>query len=246
MTARDSFRDAGAAPEARAASLLAMMSLDEKIAQLHSFWLFLEENGNHQVRHDGFTGATEPETLKRLLAFGLGQITRPLGSRAVEPRSGVRALNRLQKFLIEETRLGIPVLAHEECLSGLMARGATLFPSSLGYGATWNPGLIEEVGRIIGLEARSIGCRQGLAPVLDVARDARWGRTEETFGEDPYLTGVLATRYVRGLQGDKRDFLATLKHYAGHSYSEGGRNHAPVNLGWRELHDTFLLPLKWR
>ena len=196
------------------------------------------------MRTDEFTGATDPETLKRMLYHGLGQITRPLGSRPVDPAEGVRGLNRLQKFLCEETRLGIPVMSHEECLSGLMARGATLFPSSLAYGATWNANLIEAVGRAIGEEARSVGCHQGLAPVLDVARDTRWGRTEETFGEDPYLVGTLATRYVRGLQGEKRDLLATLKHYVGHSLSEGGRNHAPVNLGFRELNDTFMLPFE--
>jgi beta-glucosidase len=238
------YKNPALTPQQRAADLLGRMTLDEKIAQLHAFWLILSPDGNHRVRDDNFTGSADPDRVQNMLAFGLGQITRPLGSRPVDPKDGVRALNRLQKFMLEETRLGIPVMAHEECLSGLMVRGATLFPSSLAYGATWNPDLIEAVGRAIGDEARSVGCRQGLAPVLDVARDARWGRTEETFGEDPYLTGVLATRYVRGLQGDKRDLLATLKHYAGHSLSQGGRNHAPVDLGWRELNDTFLLPFE--
>ena len=239
-----SYKNSALSPAQRAAGLLSFMTLDEKIAQLHAFWLLLSPDGNHRVREDTFTGSAEPDKVQKMLAFGLGQVTRPLGSRPVDPKEGVRALNCLQKFMLEETRLGIPVMAHEECLSGLMIRGATLFPSSLAYGATWNPDLVEAVGRAIGDEARSVGCRQGLAPVLDVARDARWGRTEETFGEDPYLTGVLATRYVRGLQGEKRDLLATLKHYAGHSLSQGGRNHAPVDLGWRELNDTFLLPFE--
>lgn len=230
--------------EGRVADLLGRMSIEEKIAQMHAFWLLLSEDGRHAVRSDEFTGADDAGQLKEKLSFGLGQITRPLGSRPVDAASGVRALNRLQKFLVEETRLGIPVISHEECLSGIMAQGGTLFPSSLAFGATFDPDLIEEVGKVIGQEARSIGCRQGLAPVLDVARDARWGRTEETFGEDPYLVGLMASRYVRGLQGPDRDFLATLKHYAGHSLSEGGRNHAPVNLGWRELNDTFLLPFE--
>ena len=100
------------------------------------------------------------------------------------------------------------------------------------------------MARAIGREARSVGCHQGLAPVLDVSRDVRWGRTEETLGEDPYLVGVLGTRFVRGLQGEKRDLLATLKHFAGHSWSEGARNHGPVHLGWRELNDVFLLPFE--
>jgi beta-glucosidase len=103
---------------------------------------------------------------------------------------------------------------------------------------------VERLAGAIGGEARSVGCHQGLAPVLDVSRDVRWGRTEETFGEDPYLVGVLGTRFVRGLQGERRDLLATLKHFAGHSWSEGGRNHAPVHLGWRELNDVFLLPFE--
>src|SRR5206468_10791386 len=176
------------------------------------------------------------------LRHGLGQISRALGSHGVDARTGVRALNRLQKFLCEETRLGIPVMSHEECLVGLMARGAAMFPSALAYGATWHPDLIERAAAAIGQEARSVGCHQGLAPVLDVSRDVRWGRTEETFGEDPYLVGVLGTRFVRGLQGDKRNLLATLKHFAGHSWSEGARNHGPVHLGWRELNDVSQLP----
>lgn len=228
----------------RVEDLLDRMTIDEKIAQMHAVWLILSEDGRHQVRSDDFTGASDPDTLADMLSHGLGQVTRPLGTHSVDPRQGVRALNRLQKFLCEETRLGIPALSHEECLAGLMARGGTLFPSSLAYGATWNPDLVERAAAAIGREARSVGCHQGLAPVLDVSRDVRWGRTEETFGEDPYLVGVLATRYVRGLQGDRRDLLATLKHYAGHSFSEGGRNHAPVHLGWRELNDIFLLPFE--
>lgn len=238
------YKDRSASAEVRTADLLRQMTLDEKIAQLHAFWLILSPDGEHRVRSDSFTGGADQATLKKMLSHGLGQITRPLGSRPIDPADGVRALNSLQKFMVEETRLGIPVMSHEECLTGVMTRGATLFPSALAYGATWNPELIEKVGVAIGDELRAIGGRQGLAPVLDVARDARWGRTEETFGEDPYLVGVLATRYVRGLQGRDRDVLATLKHYAGHSFSEGARNHAPVNLGWRELSDMFLLPFE--
>ena len=211
---------------------------------MHALWLILAEDGNHRPRQDDFTGGTDPEVVKQSLRHGLGQISRALGSHGVDARTGVRALNRLQKFLREETRLGIPAMSHEECLVGLMARGATMFPSALVYGATWNPGLIERAAQAIGQEVRSVGCHQGLAPVLDVSRDVRWGRTEETFGEDPYLVGVLATRFVRGLQGERRDVLATLKHFAGHSWSEGARNHGPVHLGWRELNDVFLLPFE--
>lgn len=228
----------------RVSDLLSRMRLEEKVAQMHAFWLILSEDGQHQVRADKFTGVSDASTLQQMLFNGLGQITRPLGTHSVDAQQGVRAFNRLQKFLVEETRLGIPTMSHEECLVGLMARGGTLFPNALAFGATWNTGLIEKVGRVIGQEARSIGCHQGLAPVLDVSRDVRWGRTEETFGEDPYQVGVLGTHYVRGLQGQKRDLLATLKHYVGHSFSEGARNHAPVHLGWRDLNDIFLLPFE--
>jgi beta-glucosidase len=238
------YQEPGRSIEERASDLLARMTLEEKTAQMHALWLILSEDGEHRPRQDDFTGGTDPAAVKKALGHGLGQVSRALGSHGVEPRTGVRALNRLQKFLREETRLGIPAMSHEECLVGLMARGATMFPSALAYGATWNPDLVERVAQAIGREARSVGCHQGLAPVFDVSRDVRWGRTEETFGEDPYLVGVLGTRFVRGLQGEKRDLLATLKHYAGHSWSEGARNHAPVHLGWRELNDVFLLPFE--
>ena len=238
------YQEPGRSIEERASDLLARMTLEEKTAQMHALWLLLSEDGEHRPRQDDFTGGTDPAAVKKALGHGLGQVSRALGSHGVDPRTGVRALNRLQKFLREETRLGIPVMSHEECLVGLMARGATMFPSALAYSATWNPDLIERAAQAIGREARSVGCHQGLAPVFDVSRDVRWGRTEETFGEDPYLVGVLGTRFVRGLQGEKRDLLATLKHYAGHSWSEGARNHGPVHLGWRELNDVFLLPFE--
>jgi beta-glucosidase-like glycosyl hydrolase len=239
------YLDPTQAVAARVGDLLGRMTLEEKIAQLHAFWLVLAEDGRHQVRPgEAFIGHSDPDEVQRRLKNGMGQITRPLGTHGVDAAAGLRALNHLQRFLRHETRLGIPAISHEECLVGLMSRDATLFPSALAMSATWNPALIEEAARQIGLECRAIGCQQALAPVLDVARDARWGRTEETFGEDPYLVGVMGTRYVRGLQGPQRDLLATLKHYVGHSASEGARNHAPVNLGWRELHDTFLLPFE--
>ena len=240
------YKDASAPLGDRVEDLLAHMTLPEKLAQMHALWLQLSEDGQHKLRPDASSvySTSDPGLVKQLCANGLGQITRPLGSVGVEPHKGVRALNRFQKDVIEGTRLGIPVMSHEECLSGLMAQGATLFPSPLAMAGTWNPDLIERVGSAIGAECRSVGCHQGLAPVLDVSRDARWGRTEECFAEDPYLTGVFATRYVRGLQGKDRRLLATLKHYVGHSASEGGRNHAPVHLGQRELADDFMLPFE--
>jgi beta-glucosidase len=238
------YQDPALSADTRANDLLGRMNLEEKVAQMHALWLILAEDGRHRPRQDDFTGGSDPEAVQKALRHGLGQVSRALGSHGTEPLAGVRALNRLQKFLCEETRLGIPVMSHEECLVGLMARGATMFPSALAYGATFDPDLVERAARAIGGEARSVGCHQGLAPVLDVSRDVRWGRTEETLGEDPYLVGVLGTRFVRGLQGERRDLLATLKHFAGHSWSEGARNHGPVHIGWRELNDVFLLPFE--
>ncbi|RAU43351.1 beta-glucosidase [Pseudocitrobacter sp. RIT415] len=232
---------------ARVADLLARMTPEEKFAQMHAYWLVLSEDGQHRERSDmsdEFSGVSEQESLGERLMLGVGQITRPLGTHIVDARTGVRAANRLQKMLMEETRLGIPALFHEECLVGLLCKDATLFPSSLNYASTWDPELVRRAAQQIGEEARTTGCKQGLAPVLDVSRDVRWGRTEETFGEDPWLVGVMACAYVDGLQGAKRDVLATLKHYVGHSFSEGARNHAPVHLGFRELNDTFLLPFE--
>ena len=229
----------------RVEDLLARMTLDEKLAQLHGLWLELSADGKHCLRQNpDFLEPAALDNLNRMLQNGLGQVTRALGTKGVIPQEGLAALNALQRFLRYETRLGIPAMSHEECLAGLMVRGATLFPSALAMAAAWNPELIEEVAQVIGVEAREIGCSLGLAPVLDVSRDVRWGRTEETFGEDPYMVGVLGTRYVRGLQGAKRDLLATIKHFVAHSYSEGGRNHAPVHIGWKELNDTFLLPFE--
>lgn len=241
------YKDAGRPVPERVADLLARMTPEEKFAQMHAYWLILDETGNHRERSDmsdEFAGVSEQAALTERLKLGAGQITRPLGTHIVDAKTGVRAANRLQRTLVEETRLGIPALFHEECLVGLLCKDATLFPSSLNYGSTWDPELVKRAAQRIGAEARSVGCQQGLAPVLDVSRDVRWGRTEETFGEDPWLVGVMATAYVDGLQGEKRDLLATLKHYVGHSFSEGARNHAPVHLGFCELNDTFLLPFE--
>jgi len=229
----------------RASQLLEKMSIEEKAAQLYSVWLRISPDGTFTFREsagDFFSeGALAPE---QALQHGIGQITRPLGTRPADARGIVAGLNSVQKFLVENTRLGIPALPHEEALPGVMVKGATQFPSALNYASTWDPDLMERVGRAIGDELHSIGSRQALSPVLDVARDARWGRTDETLGEDPYLVGMMATAYVRGLQGDERRLLATLKHYVGHSFSEGGRNHAPVRIGPNEMNDVFLLPFE--
>lgn len=233
--------------ETRVADLLARMSLEEKIAQMHAWWVVLAENGSITEREDvsdTFSHRQNSAAVEDKFKLGVGQITRPLGTQSIDPGAGILAINALQRRIISESRWGIPAMLHEECLAGLMCQGGTLFPAPINLAASWDEGLVKQVAKAIREEAMSIGCHQGLAPVLDVSRDVRWGRTEETFGEDPYLVGIMATRYVQGLQGDKRDFLATLKHFVAHSFSEGGRNHAPVHLGQRELNDIFLLPFE--
>lgn len=238
------YKDSSYSIDARVKDLLSQMTRQEKIAQLGAQWLMLDEQGDHQPRDLELCQSQPKLSMKEKLKHGLGQVTRPLGTHPVSPAQGVKALNALQRFLVEETRLGIPAIAHEECLVGLMASEATLYPSALNYGHTWNPDLIKKVAKDIRLQLKAVGAQHGLAPVLDVSRDVRWGRTEEVLSEDPYHTGVMATAYVKGLQGEDRSVLATLKHFVGHSASEGARNHAPVNLGFKELNDTFLLPFE--
>jgi beta-xylosidase len=234
-----------ASHQQRARELVRRMTIKEKIAQLYAVWLKIEQDGSFTFR-DGLGGLVDNSAAdpSLILKDGIGHITRPLGTRPIDARRCVKGLNLLQKYLVERTRLKIPALAHEECLTGLMAKGATQFPAAINYGSLWDEELMARVAAVIGQELYSVGSRQGLAPVLDVCRDVRWGRCEETFGEDPYLAGCLGVAYVRGLQGETRRVLATLKHYAGHAFSEGGRNHAPVRIGERELNDTFLLPFE--
>ena len=217
--------------------ILANMTLEEKAAQLGSVpveWL-LDENGN-----------LSEDKANKYINNGIGQITRLAGGSALTPEKAVIVGNQIQKFLVEKTRLSIPAMIHEECLSGYLAKGTTCFPQAIGMASTWEPELINKMTDIIRGQLRAMGAHQGLAPVLDVVRDQRWGRCEETFGEDPYLVARMAVSYVKGLQGDdlKTGIVATLKHFAGHSDSEGGRNLAPVHIGKREFNDVFLFPFE--
>ena len=243
------YKDSAKSTHERVKDLLDKMSQEEKILQLTSIWLsFDPEKGEMapSIMGDDLDENAGRVDIDYYLRTGLGQITRAFGSRPIPPVTGAETVNRIQKRLIEESRLGIPVICHEECLSGLMAQGATSFPSPVNYGSTWDPELIRQVGDVIRRQMRSLGTHQGLAPVCDVARDARWGRVEETIGEDPYLVGTMVTNYVRGLQGDdiKNGVIATLKHFVGYSFSEGGRNFAPVHTGKRELMDVFFIPFE--
>ena len=218
----------------RADDLLERMSIDEKLAQLGA------------VRFPDLIqdGHFDREIALRVIPHGIGQVTRIGATTGLEPEQSAELVNEIQRAVVEGTRLGIPVVVHEESLAGYCARGATVFPQALGLACSWDPALIEEVAGAVRRQLLAVGARHSLAPVLDIARDPRWGRLEETYGEDPVLVGTLGAAYVRGLQtGDlSGGVLATGKHFLAHGLSEGGRNHGPVQVGQRELREVYAEP----
>jgi len=232
----DLYKDPAQPLEARIEDLLGRMSLDEKLAQLGCVW------STALVVDERFS----PDRAREMLAHGTGHITRISSSTGLRPSESAAFANEIQRFLVEQTRLGIPAILHEESIAGLTARDATQFPQAIGLASTWNPSLLEEMARTIRTQMLAVGARQTLAPVLDIARDPRWGRTEETYGEDPYLASRLGVAYVRGIQGDdlRHGIAATGKHFIGYGLSEGGMNHAPVHLGARELREVYARPFE--
>ena len=226
----------------RVAALIAGMSLDEKLAQLVGVWV--PSGGGPGAEVAPLQDAMEDDHLpfEEFARNGLGQITRFYGTAPVDPQRASTLLHETQRWLVEHTRTGIPAIVHEECLTGLQAWQATTFPAPLSWGASFDPDLVQEIGRAIGSTMASLGVHQGLAPVLDVVRDARWGRVEECISEDPYVVGSIGTSYVRGLQ--EAGIVATLKHFVGYSASRAGRNLAPVHAGPRELADVLLIPFE--
>ena len=228
--------------EERTEALLADLTLEERIAQLGSYWKRPEIGDAEGFAPMQASFDAERDPFADAIAHGLGHLTRPFGSAPVTAAEGVEALRRLQSAVVDASPHGIPAIVHEECLTGLMAHGATTYPAAIAWGASFDPALVEQMAARIGADMRALGVHMGLAPVLDVVRDYRWGRIEETMGEDPYLTGTLATAYVTGLQG--AGVVATLKHFAGHAASRAGRNHAPVSIGRRELADIDLVPFE--
>ncbi|MBS1875185.1 MAG: glycoside hydrolase family 3 C-terminal domain-containing protein [Acidobacteria bacterium] len=240
------YKDPALTPKARTEDLLARMSVDEKAAQMVCHWQM-----KAQTLVDDH-GAFDPAKARRAFrkGHGLGQVGRPSDAAgALDARQTAQLTNDIQRFFLENTRLGIPVVFHEECLHGQAAKDATSFSQPIGLGATFNPDLVETLFTMTAAEARSRGAHQALTPVVDVAREPRWGRVEETYGEDPYLVAQLGMAAVRGFQGDrafrdKRHVIATMKHFAAHGQPESGMNCAPVNISERTLRETFLYPFQ--
>jgi beta-glucosidase len=234
MTATPIYSDASSSVEDRASDLIDRMDLDEKLAQLGAVRF------PDLMKADRF----DEESALQVIPHGIGQVTRIGATTGLQPAQSAELVNEIQRLVVERTRLGIPVVVHEESLAGYCARDATVFPQALALASAWDAGLMEEVAAAVRRQLMAVGARQSLAPVLDVARDPRWGRLEETYGEDPVLAGVLGAAYVRGMQTSDlfHGVLATGKHFLAHSLSEGGRNHAAVQLGPRELREVYAEP----
>ncbi|HYF74632.1 MAG TPA: glycoside hydrolase family 3 N-terminal domain-containing protein [Nocardioides sp.] len=236
----DLWQDPDAPVDARVSDLIGRMTLTEKIGQLSGIWKVDPEVGEMApMLRDGMGPA---QLWATLIADGLGQLTRPFGTEPVEPAAGLEALAERQRDVVAANRFGIPAQVHEECLTGLNAWRATVYPAPLCWAASFDPDLVQRMAAKIAADMRRLGIHQGLAPVLDVVRDARWGRVEESLGEDPFLVGLIGSSYVRGLESG--GVVATLKHFAGYSASRAARNLAPVSMGPREFADVMLPPFE--
>jgi beta-glucosidase len=232
----DTYHDNNKSIEDRVKDLLSRMTLEEKIAQLGSITptpllegsIFSVSKASNSIKH------------------GIGQISAAARFSGLAAKELASLNNDIQRYLVENTRLGIPAIIHEECLNGFRAKGATIFPQNIGLASTWEPELINKITGVIRQQMRATGIHQGLAPVVDIARDPRWGRVEETFGEDPYLDARMAVAYVKGLQGEdiRQGVVATLKHFAGHGLPERGLNCAPSHIPPRLLREIYLYPFE--
>jgi beta-glucosidase len=240
------YKNARLSVEQRVADLLSRMTLEEKIAQLTCLWVNRpQKNALTDFATD--RGDFAPEKATQVMKYGIGQIARQREQKG--PRDGAVFANAVQRWLIENTRLGIPAVFHDEILHGHMAKGSTSFPQPIALASTWDPDFIAQVFTAGALETRARGSQQVLGPNLDVAREPRWGRTEETYGEDPYLVSRMAVAIVKALQGrgptvDGEHVIATAKHFAAHGQPEGGTNIAPANYSERVLREFFLPSFK--
>jgi beta-glucosidase len=232
--------------ERRVADLLSRMTLEEKVAQLTCLWANRPQV-NPQTDFATDRGDFSPEKAALVMKYGIGQIARQRERK--DPRAGAKFANDVQKWLLENTRLGIPAILHDEILHGNMAKGSTSFPQPIALATTWDPEFVFKVFTAGALETRARGSQQVLGPNLDLARDARWGRTEETYGEDPYLTSRMAVAIVKALQGpgpgvDDSHVIATAKHFTAHGQPESGTNIGPINVSERALREYYLPSFK--
>jgi len=251
--AKPLYKDASAPIDSRVDDLLSRMTLDEKIAQIAAVW-------TDKVKIFDAKLDLDPSKLGQVYPNGIGQFTRPSDAKGPfsprevpgrDPRQTVALVNALQRWATTQTRLGIPILFHEEGLHGYAAVGATSFPQSIAMASSWDPDMLRDVNAVIAREIRSRGVSLVLSPVVDIARDPRWGRIEETYGEDPYLVGEMGVAAVEGLQGKGRSRLlppgkvfATLKHLTGHGQPESGTNVGPAPISERELRENFFPPFE--
>lgn len=233
------YKNPQACIEDRIENLISLMSIDEKIAQMKSVG---------EIELDNQQGdQNERSIYKNDVEYGIGQISR--SGETLLPEQTVEKINKIQKYLIENTRLGIPAIIHEECLHGVMMEDATIFPQPIAMASSWNIALEEEVAAAIAKETRSRGSNLALTPNIDLARDPRYGRTDETFGEDPYLTSQMAVALVNGFQG--KDYhigqdriVATVKHFGASGQPFGGLNHAPNYMNERTMREADLVPFR--
>jgi beta-glucosidase len=250
------YKDARQPVERRVEDLLSRMTLDEKVAQLLTIW---EQKAKVQTADGQFDAARAAASFPN----GIGGFARPSDYRGVVQSNGAAGaagvtvnrdarqtaeyINAAQHWAVEHSRLGIPILMHEESLHGYVARGATSFPQAIALASTWDPDLVAQVFSVAAREMRARGAVLALAPVVDVAKDPRWGRIEETYGEDPYLVSQTGLAAIRGFQGSTLPLpadkiLVTLKHFTGHGAPESGTNVGPAHLGERELRTDFFPP----
>ncbi len=242
------YKDPGQSVNDRIADLIGRMTMEEKVAQVTAVWA-----DKHKMETDAY--AFDPAKAAEVMPHGIGHVTRPseLSGSGEPGRTGaeqVAYVNAIQHWLVEKTRLGIPALMHEESLHGLAAREATSWGQPISVAATFNRRLTRRLYEVAGRQAASRGAHVVLTPVVDVARDPRWGRVEETLGEDPYLAGEIGLQAVLGFQGDDNQWdegevYATLKHLAGHGEPEGGNNTAPANISEQTLREVYLYPFKY-
>ena len=230
------YLDPKSAVDERACDLLSRMTLEEKVRQMGMLM-------SSEVLKDGkFSAALAQRVLTQK---GIGCVFEP----RLDPASSARAVNKIQKYLTNKSRLGVPAMIISECSHGHQAPESTMFPAVIGLASTWDPDLVGKMASVAALEASAVGVRQSLSPDLDLGREPRWGRVEETYGEDPYLCSRLAVAYIKGLQGkgpgiDSNHVVATAKHFAAHGSPAGGLNMAPVAVGMRELRSLYLPPFK--